>query len=78
MDMNNLWASRLNELVEKHKEIEAKEIKKFFQQTTKEERIYLKQLCEERPDLGAVNQKFLRVQKQIATQKVEIRELKYL
>lgn len=30
MDMNNLWASRLNELVEKHKEIEAKEIKKFF------------------------------------------------
>ena len=75
--MNSLWASRLSDLVQKHEEIEAIDIKRFFLQTTKEERVALKQLCSERPDLKAVNHLFVKIQKQVSGQKLEISELKY-
>ena len=75
--MNSLWASRMNELVDKHKDIEAKEIKKFFQQTSRQDRLALKQLCDQRADFRIINQQFVKAQKQITTQKIEIGELKY-
>ena len=75
--MNGLWASRMNELVDKHKDIEAKEIKKFFQQTSRQDRLALKQLCDQRADFRIINQQYMKAQKQITTQKIEIGELKY-
>lgn len=75
--MNNLWASRLADVVEKHEQIEEAEIKNFFQQSTKQDRAAMKKLCDDNLEFRVVNQKFNRARATIRQQKIEIGELKY-
>ena len=75
--MNNLWASRLADVVEKHEQIEETEIKRFFQQATKQDRAAMKKLCDNNLEFRVVNQQFNRARATIRQQKIEIGELKY-
>jgi len=76
IEVNDLWASRLEELLEQSNELVEQEITEFLRQTTKQEKQVMRKICEQRDDIRQAQLQFTRLQQTLSAQRVEIGQLK--
>jgi len=60
-EMNDLWATRLDELNQQAYDIEEEKVINLMKQVTKEEHALFKKLCDEKPELKQAQLQYLKL-----------------
>lgn len=60
-EMNDLWATRLDELNQQAYDIEEEKVINLMKQGTKEDKALFKKLCDEKPELKQAQLQYLKL-----------------